>query len=501
MEEAKRCRLRSILFLTAAVFLLFLLSLKLAAALVQNGVRAQALERDIVRGTHQSLFAASAFIHGNESCKQLSSAHSSWSLRLCWTLLVSNSVPFVSGFLIVSPAEGATCDELNDVKISLDRETEAFIRSKIGPHEFFFLVEGRETFWAPQSYEGHCNYRFFFHFVNPASAFRLHLVQLRSNFAANNELIPEFPPVNMTIIVDSRVESPWSHQLNATQDVCIRVPGGRFVYLGNDTNEMLRREPAFSVGLLPVPLLIDMRLRSSVQWQPYDCRGYPPSPAQLQLHAPPPAKTFNVQCAGQKIDFFGDSHMRVVFNHLLLDKCGVERAAQKGITASQCHGFGSMPLCPDVSVCMLFDPTGDASPTSDGHGLKRTALVLNFANHPASGLHWPLTRYVSRVKEVLQTFATGNLIWLGTVPIPILNSTSIWLAKDWRTFTRLAAMESKVNEIAEPFIDSGLMTFIDIFPLASAATNWSPDGAHLIGLGPPLDGIVATLLQTLCKMK
>ena len=467
------CHHRSVLLLSAVVILF-------------------SLERDVVRGV-QSVFMTSAAARGHESCVPLSSAHSSWSLRMCWALLTSNSVTFVSGFVQLSPADSETCDELNDVNISLDRETEAFIRSSIGPHEFFFLVEGRETFWAPQLYQGQCNYRFPFHILQPASAFRLHLMLLRNNFAANNELNPEFPPVDMTIIVDgAMIESPWSHQLFATQDVCVRVPGGRYVYLGNDTEEMLRREPAFTVGLLPVSLLIDMRLRSSVQWRPYDCSG---SLSQSLS----PATPFNTQCGGHKIDFFGDSHMRVTFNHLLLEKCGLEQAAQKGITQSQCHGFGTMPLCPDVSVCMLFDTTGDASSSTGGHGHDRTALVLNFANHPASGLHWPLTQYVLQVKRVIQTFATGNLIWLGTVPIPISNNDYLRAAKDWRTHARLAAMESKVKEITKPYIEGGRMTFVEIFALASAAINWSPDSAHLIGLSPPLDGIVAMLLQTLCK--
>jgi hypothetical protein len=53
------------------------------------------------------------------------------------------------------------CNE-DPQRISHDNYTKSLVKSVLGPHELYFLLEGIETAWIRQEYVGNCKYRFGF---------------------------------------------------------------------------------------------------------------------------------------------------------------------------------------------------------------------------------------------------------------------------------------------------------------------------------------------------
>ena len=104
-------------------------------------------------------------------CASIQSLDPSWSIEAC--------VYKINVILHVSSQNDCWQGE---AKISLDKSTDDLVRSSLGPHEFYFLVEGAETFWVPQRHEHDCHYTFTFlsryplagaSFVSHASSHRL----------------------------------------------------------------------------------------------------------------------------------------------------------------------------------------------------------------------------------------------------------------------------------------------------------------------------------------
>jgi hypothetical protein len=158
-----------------------------------------------------------------------------------------------------------------------------------------------------------------------------------------------------------------------------------------------------------------------------------------------------------------------------------------------------MPQCPRLSACLIHSPYLDIS-GNEGHGSHRNALILNFGNHPASSAHWTLKQFSSWVNNIFSNFASLKIkvLWLGQSPIPFRTDEFVRKFLDVRTFSRLTIFERKVLELAQPYLKSGSLSYVDIFTLGMTAIHWSSDNAHLVGVDAALDGVINTILMRLC---
>jgi len=424
-----------------------------------------------------------------------------WSLEICVSTPFTRTSSFVGHFILSFLLE---CNEGMSM-ISFDEETANEVRRAVGPHEFFSIVEGVETTWLAQEYLGKCVYLFPFRLSLPAPRHRLYMVQIRNDYWGFNEVNSSiFPRVNISVIANKVFFSlPWYILQNidsALQPDCNGQPdASRFVSVIDEFIDIFDKNP-ISLPQSDLPqtnFYVDLRSRMFARWEAYDC-AIPEATPQLFL-----------ECTrGLKIDFIGDSHVRVLFNHLLRSFCGIPQAAQKGWGESQCTRFGEMPLCPFVSVCLIHSPFLEFK-GEEGHGSDRDILILSFGNHPASAAHWTLKQFASRVSETLVKVSAfqntegirQHVLWLGQSPIPFRTDEYVRFHADARTVSRMMMFERTAMNLSKGYVDNNFVSYIDIFTLGMSAIQWSLDRAHLIGVDAALDGIVDVLLLKICSLK
>ena len=134
---------------------------------------------------------------------------------------------------------------------------------------------------------------------------------------------------------------------------------------------------------------------------------------------------------------------------------------------------------------------------SEGHGAARDLLIAGFGNWPAGSAHWTVRKYFEKVKSFAEAYTIGGkrcLVWLGIVPIPFVSYEWSERNNDWRTMGRMRLLDIVARNATQHLVQQGLVSFVDIFPLAMAAIRWSADNAHLKGVDPALDGVIRLLL-------
>ena len=410
------------------------------------------------------------------------------------------------------------CDEASGW-ISPDAALAAEVRRSMGPHELHLVIEGVETRWLEQEHLGRCAYRFPFRLAVAAPRHRLRLLQLRRDYWGFNEVnMSEFPLNDVVVIADCVFFSLPTQQQQATRPAASlpnlaaaeaassRLPEcvesteeGRFV--ATDAN-VLDGEPILLRSDMPdAKFYVDLHTPTAAQWRPFDCAVPYVSPADFQS-----------RFDGKRVDFAGDSHARVFFNHVLRTYCSVENAAHKGWGNSQCLGFGEMPLCPRLSFCLLYAPYMEMG-VNDGHGTSRDAIVISFGNHPAGGAHWKHAQFEARMAEALERFAGGGggagtsggprpqVLLLSQMPIPYSTNEFVRQHADTRTFTRMLLFDRTARRLAAPFVARGAVEYVSLFGLAMTAIGFSTDGSHLIGSDAALDGVADMILLHLGKKR
>jgi len=393
----------------------------------------------------------------------------------------------MKGYFLLSYA--SSCNE-DPQRISHDNYTKSLVKSVLGPHELYFLLEGIETTWIRQEYVGNCKYRFVFQLSIPASRHRLYVVQLRSDFWGFNEVdFTKFPDVDVQVIAQNVfIVLPWPTEFRRNDislplcNVDDRSGAAGFV---STPPPHFDNDPVVLTSDLPSPkFYVNLRMSSEAKWSFFTCQIDSITPVDFMLLTD-----------GMKIDFVGDSHIRVLFNHILRTFCGVPQAAQKGWGESQCLGLGEMPQCPRLSACLIYSPYLDIS-GNEGHGSNRHALILNFGNHPASSAHWTLKQFSSRVNHIFSNFASLKIkvLWLGQSPIPFRTDDFVQRYSDTRTFSRLAVFDQTALCLAAPYVRNGSLVYVDIFALSMTAIQWSLDNSHLLGVDAALDGISNSIL-------
>ncbi len=248
------------------------------------------------------------------NCANISSDSELWSITLCSR--VPSSAP---GQLLQTTLRLLHNCDSGYRHVSIDADTEARVFRFLGPHEFFFLLEGVETLWAPQLYLGNCTYRFSARLELPAPKYRLFLTQLRTNFSAFNELEEVFPEFSvLTIANGTFFELPaplqfWNETGLPVLPNCSSgwIGGGRFVLLANNDARLFQSPVEYNkacfLGAFPTAsFFVNVSSDALVHWRPYTCL--------LQRTTP---RDFHERLIGLRIDFVGDSHMRILYHHVL----------------------------------------------------------------------------------------------------------------------------------------------------------------------------------------
>ena len=160
--------------------------------------------------------AAAAFIYLNPaphfpatSCRDLSESASPWLLELCLSsgadaVAVTQEPAWkcrrCSGHFVLRLGSGSACGASErGLPLSPDAETDALVRGELGPHELLAFIEGPERAWLRPEHQGSCSYKLPFHVQVPGK-YQLHILQVRSNFAAMDETIDAFPPIDAVYI-------------------------------------------------------------------------------------------------------------------------------------------------------------------------------------------------------------------------------------------------------------------------------------------------------------
>jgi hypothetical protein len=261
------------------------------------------------------------------------------------------------------------CDET--VPFTSDAAYEADIRGRFGPDEFVLGLEGPElhSLTLNMQYRGKCVYDLPFHVTIPGM-YHLNLVWYRENYVGAREGSAGWLPVhvekplgeqcflNLTTSADAdeSESDPLLKHLQARttvppcdlHDVNIYsyLPG-RWVFRGNSSADILHKgdAPLYHREADGVRLHTWVRLEDYT-WEPNKCA--------LPVIAPEHAW----QCLKKKrIQFEGDSHLRVLYTALLEYVCGSTQAEWGG-WESQCGAGGWVGGLVWVWVCVCVGCAG-----------------------------------------------------------------------------------------------------------------------------------------------
>jgi hypothetical protein len=159
----------------------------------------------------------------------------------------------------------------------------------------------------------------------------LYLTQVRTDYEGAQEVDITFPHLNVVSLLNGARFGPLPSEYWAQPRsfFCnLSTTPGRFVY--RESAESLFDKstlPAstFQVGpqnrhciyaLPTTSYFVDLASSQLVRWEPYNC----------VIPSAEPTDFYN-DLQGLRIDFSGDSHMRILFNHVLKRFCGVDNAA------------------------------------------------------------------------------------------------------------------------------------------------------------------------------
>jgi hypothetical protein len=234
---------------------------------------------------------------------------------------------------------------------------------------------------------------------------------------------------------------------------------GEYIQVGPQNRHCIYALPTTSY-------FVDLASSQLVRWEPYNCAIPSAEPTD-----------FYSDLQGLRIDFSGDSHMRILFNHVLKRFCGVENAAVKGFGVTQCQTFGEMSQCPNVSFCLINSAFGLRDPVWDrGHGKIRDLLVANFLAWPVGGGHWTLQRYATAVREYAERMTAPGalaspLIWVSGVPHPVCDYSHLVKILPMNTPSCMLLFENAAHEAMDDFVKAGKVFYADILGLPQPRLN------------------------------
>ena len=126
------------------------------------------------------------------------------------------------------------------------------------------------------------------------------------------------------------------------------------------------------------------------------------------------------------------------------------------------------------------------------------AVIVGYAQHPASKEHWPLDRYRRELPGKAQFLADlikigKNVVWYAAPQYPHSTSGYPIMVMDWRTDLRLATM----NRYARVYMSQRGIPVVDSYAVSTGFSHTSPDQAHYHNW--VMYNIVNLVLNALCR--
>jgi hypothetical protein len=244
-------------------------------------------------------------------------------------------------------------------------------------------------------------------------------------------------------------------------------------------------------------------LSRDLVWTPYAC-----AEAALDVRA---ARAF---LSGRRMNFRGDSHLRLVYNHLMRVVCGSLEAASKDQKLTD-DVVSSAPDCPGLAASFTHDMTGEQPYSLEPAALPASLLVVNFGQHHASGrFRAPLLAYeaaleaywaaaaaetAAKAPRAAPDGAAFRALWVDTFPQCVRNDAFVWGFGDWRTPHRIHAYNAAAARVVGPHARAGgpLDAYVAVYAALRQICDVCPDSAHFIDVFPVLDFLAALLLRHL----
>lgn len=398
--------------------------------------------------------------------------------------------------------------------------------SALGPDELWVTLEGAEFHVLPALHLGNCSYALPYAVTLPG-LYRLHAYALRADYASLDEIkyADHFPPLTLDSILGSKLliqlgsastgdqdaaRAKVLGPLVASSDLGPRTPAlpscsastlnegglGRYVRKVPTTPATFAPDqPPFSMplNLGSQPMSFFVQLQDEYEFLPYACRR-PPFDASRTA-----ARCFS----SRKVNFRGDSQMRVFYNHIMQRVCGVPLAAIKGAWQESTCIFNTS-LCQDALVCLMADPLAETLENITSFDV----VAVNFGQHQASQHRTPAAVYRQKITEYFDVFAdlagpqwrsTHKLLWFETQTLCISNRDYLHSFGDWRTPHRV----SLYNRVARgALLESPRGKRVDsVVPLSHPQLPMSQlchDTGHLIGVQNALDAMLWAALDAIC---
>eukprot|EP00462_Mataza_sp_D1_P007253 CAMPEP_0175120196 /NCGR_PEP_ID=MMETSP0087-20121206/487_1 /TAXON_ID=136419 /ORGANISM="Unknown Unknown, Strain D1" /LENGTH=493 /DNA_ID=CAMNT_0016401617 /DNA_START=525 /DNA_END=2003 /DNA_ORIENTATION=- len=230
-------------------------------------------------------------------------------------------------------------------------------------------------------------------------------------------------------------------------------------------------------------------------WVPDNCRLSP----LLGTDTDGAEKELGVSLVNRSLSFWGDSHMRHLFNSFMKMFCGVPLAAQKGYFGyvKQCHDFRNKTegVCSGSYFCYLnnkiFGPDwwdyGQFEEDAELFGFEELFLFVGYGVHPFARHTFTQKMYLTSVDKCVQDFlalkfrlhnATErklHMIWTG-IPAPgVRNDHFVRDFHDWQTAHRFYSGHTYA---LRAFRDAGFQA-LDIFHAALPHATATDDCMHL----------------------
>ena len=376
-----------------------------------------------------------------------------------------------------------------------------------------------------QVHLGGCGYAFPFEVTVPG-VYRVLALATRTDWRSLNESIAGYPPLTRDDLLGERalieLGSGVGEADSEAARVAVRAAAGLLVC---DTDALLRGRwvrASTVVGMFSErapwfwsrwwidrdpPNGLGARywtdLSRDLFWTPYVCAA-----PLLDAGA---ARAF---LAGKRMNFRGDSQLRLVYNHLMRVVCGSTEAASKDQKLTD-DVVANAPDCPGLIASFTHDMMGEQPYSLEPAAEPASLLVVNFGQHHASGrARAPLLVYEADLERYWTAAAAETAakaprsgaagadfraIWVDTFPMCVRNDDFVWGYGDWRTPLRIHAYNAAARRVVGPHASGGgpLDAYVGVYELLRQICDVCPDGAHFIDVFPVLDFLVALLMQHL----
>ena len=381
----------------------------------------------------------------------------------------------------------------------------------LGPDELWVSLEGAEFHVLPSIHTGGCTYLLPFA-VSIPGIYRLHALALRSDYASIDErrFSNGFPALTLDSITGSKLLLQLGSSSSEVQNIArnsILQSTLSPCYNVSDGNEgrYVRKIPTTSATFDPLvapfkmplnlgeePMSFFVGLQDEFVFLPYACRRPEFNSTQTA------ARCFS----SKKINFRGDSQMRVFFNHALKRVCGIPEAAIKGAWQESTCVRESLN-CHDALICLTADPMALTLENSTEFDI----VAVNFGQHPASQHRMPVAEYRLKVDKYFNDFEDLErdknmypelVIWLNTQTLCVSNRDYLHSFGDWRTPQRISLYNYATEYVLLNTSGRRVDAIVDFRNTQYPLSQLCHDSGHLIGVNNALDAMLWTVLDATC---